>query len=226
MSEASVIFCFKTYFVGYFDADMGKVIQAKDIQKLVGISKSRYEYLATKIGISPDVKEAEGTGRSHLYSTRNLLQFAFVHHANDLGLTPMASKAMLKALDKFHSAVEPLHLSLPIYHGVAIDISGDDKDQFEFSESFVGYKVQNEDFEFKLFYIRKSDHYLFLLRTGNNSFQEIYWVGNDDEVHVHKKTKDDLSLERILLEIFQGAIGYITIDLGEIKRQIHMAQSL
>ena len=73
---------------------------AKHIQKIVGIPKYRYEYLANKMNINPDVAEGEGQGKVHKYSFRNLLQFAFVHNASGLGLTPKASREFLSHLDK------------------------------------------------------------------------------------------------------------------------------
>jgi hypothetical protein len=72
------------------------VFQAKDIQKIVDIPKHRYEYISSKIGIKPEYLEVEGTGRSHLYSFKNVLEFAFVHHANKLGLTPKAVNEMMR----------------------------------------------------------------------------------------------------------------------------------
>ena len=72
-----------------------KQFQAKDIQKLVDIKKHRYEYIASKIGIKPEIDEVEKTGHIHLYSFKNLLEFAFVHKANDLGVTRKAVKEML-----------------------------------------------------------------------------------------------------------------------------------
>jgi len=54
-----------------------------------------YDYIASKIGIKPEIDEVEKTGKHHLYSFKNLLQFAFVHKANNLGLTRKAAKEML-----------------------------------------------------------------------------------------------------------------------------------
>jgi len=76
------------------------MFQAKDIQRIVEIPKHRYEYLASKIGIKPDVEEVEGQGKVHQYSYRNLLQFAIVHHASGLGLTPKALRDLLSYIDK------------------------------------------------------------------------------------------------------------------------------
>jgi hypothetical protein len=54
-----------------------------------------YDYIASKIGIKPEIDEVEKTGRHHLYSFKNLLEFAFVHKANNLGVTQKAAKEML-----------------------------------------------------------------------------------------------------------------------------------
>jgi len=72
-----------------------KHFQAKNIQELIGIPKHRYEYIASKMGIIPEIEEVENTGHVHLYSFKNLLEFAFVHTANQLGLGPKAVKEML-----------------------------------------------------------------------------------------------------------------------------------
>jgi hypothetical protein len=77
--------------------------QAKDIQRILKIPKHRYEYLAAKIGITPEIEEAEGQGKIHRYSFKNLLQFAFIHAANLLGLTPKASRDLLNHLDAIDS---------------------------------------------------------------------------------------------------------------------------
>jgi hypothetical protein len=61
--------------------------KAKDIQVILNIKKIRYEYLASKIGIKPDIEEVEGTGRAHLYSYKNLFQLAIAHNAHKLGLS-------------------------------------------------------------------------------------------------------------------------------------------
>jgi hypothetical protein len=74
--------------------------QAKDIQRYVKIPKHRYAYLATKIGIEPEVERVDGTGHVNLYSFENLLQFAYAHQASNLGLSPNKVKAMLTFFEK------------------------------------------------------------------------------------------------------------------------------
>lgn len=75
--------------------------QAKDIQKILGIPKFRYEYLVTKMAITPDVLEVDGQGKSHVYSFKNVLQFAYAHHASRLGFTPKTVKDMLSIMDTY-----------------------------------------------------------------------------------------------------------------------------
>lgn len=77
---------------------MAIVFQAKDIQHILEIKKIRYQYLSGKIGIFPEIEEVEGTGRSHIYSFKNLLEFAFANLANNLGLSPKATRSMLEFL--------------------------------------------------------------------------------------------------------------------------------
>jgi hypothetical protein len=81
--------------------------QAKNIQHLLRIKKIRYEYLTSKLNIKPDVEEAEGTGRAHLYSFKNLLQIATAHHANEMGLSLRIVKNLLDDLENYKDLVEP-----------------------------------------------------------------------------------------------------------------------
>lgn len=78
---------------------MGKQFQAKDIQKMLDIPKHRYEYLATKIGIDPDIATGEGRGSANLYSFRNAMQFAIAHRLNEMGLGPGKIRSTLKFID-------------------------------------------------------------------------------------------------------------------------------
>ena len=78
--------------------------QARDIQNILGIPKHRYEYIASKIGIEPDVEEVEGRGHTHIYSFKNLLQFAIVNQANKLGLNPKSSRKLIIFLNEFEKS--------------------------------------------------------------------------------------------------------------------------
>ena len=89
---------------------MQENLRAKDIQIILNIKKIRYEYLASKTGIKPDIQEVEGTGRAHLYSFKNLFQFAIAHHANKLGLTLREAKKLFEYLENFQ---ETFSLDMP-----------------------------------------------------------------------------------------------------------------
>lgn len=74
--------------------------QAKDIQNMLDIPKHRYEYLATKIGIDPDIATGEGRGSANLYSFRNAMQFAIAHRLNEMGLGPNNVRKTLEFIDR------------------------------------------------------------------------------------------------------------------------------
>jgi hypothetical protein len=65
---------------------MRERFETKHIRELLGnVSKERVTYLANKVPIKPEIEESEGTGRSHVYSFRNALQFMVAHHLNYMG---------------------------------------------------------------------------------------------------------------------------------------------
>jgi len=98
---------------------MENSFQAKDIQKILEIPKYRYEYIATKIGIWPEIDEADGQGQMHRYSFKNVLQFAFAHYASNLGLTPRSVREMLNYLDKL-GQIETVRLGIYDPHNFEI----------------------------------------------------------------------------------------------------------
>jgi len=73
--------------------------QSKDIQKMLGIPKQRVEYLSLKIPIRPEVAKVEGTGRAHLYSFKNALEFAITQEASNLGLYINEVRSLLSNLE-------------------------------------------------------------------------------------------------------------------------------
>ena len=94
------------YLIGHFNQESiltERHFQAKRIQEILDIPKHRYEYISSKIGIHPEISQVEGRGRAHLYSEKNLLQYAYVHFANRLGLPPAACKSLLKLFDEIIS---------------------------------------------------------------------------------------------------------------------------
>jgi hypothetical protein len=81
--------------------------QAKDIRKMLGANSSRYDYLASRFGIIPEVEEVTGRGRGHIYSFRNALQFAIADRISRFGFAPRQVKKVLNSLE------EPKYLSWP-----------------------------------------------------------------------------------------------------------------
>ena len=184
-----------------------KNFQAKDIQEVVGLPKHRYEYIASKIGITPDVEEVEGTGKSHLYSFKNLLQFAIVHRANKLSITPKTAKLMLNFLSEnlalesagLFNSKKSIKVSL---HCVFFN----DKMYFKIS----GPSIQKQDVK-AIFPAKGFDKIFEMLEKMRSRAGEITIPGLTDEI------KKLTHLAGIDLE---DSDGYVTINLGNIKDRI------
>jgi hypothetical protein len=78
---------------------MKTAFQSKDVQRVIGRKKQRVEYLSRQLRIIPEVAEVQGTGYVHLYSFRNLLQFAVAESMSAAGLTV---EHVRKLLDRFN----------------------------------------------------------------------------------------------------------------------------
>ncbi len=200
--------------------------QAKTIQKILGIKKHRYEYIASKIGITPDVDEVEGQGRTHIYSFKNLMQFAIIHHASDLGLSPKAAKRILLFFD----------------NRIGKNIA----------KAIFDPKIRTA---FTLYYIKTENTQYYALgdSTGKSGHIE-YWNGSNlvdffnkihkieseigfpDIVESEPWTTPDGSIVSAdhgklqpisndffggsLRKILENAVGYVTINIGTIKDNI------
>lgn len=79
---------------------MKESFQAKDIQEILKIPKHRYEYLASKIGISAEVEAAAGQGTVKRFSFKNLVEFAVIDRANSLGLDPKSARGFISFLNQ------------------------------------------------------------------------------------------------------------------------------
>jgi len=185
-----------------------KSFQAKDIQKLVDIKKHRYDYLASKIGIKPEINEVEKTGYHHLYSFKNLLEFAFVHKANNLGVTRKAAKEMLGFLS---DNIELKEAGL--------------FDPEKRIKALLHYADSNDGKIFKLFgpSISAQDKKGFFLGEGFDAVKELLkrLENKENEIGipgVKEATKNLTSIAAFAdLADFDG---YITINLGAIKDRI------
>jgi len=63
------------------------VFQAKTIQEILGISKSRYDHILAKIHIDPDIQKGLGTGKVNIFSFNKLLEFAIATKGFDIGIS-------------------------------------------------------------------------------------------------------------------------------------------
>jgi hypothetical protein len=184
-----------------------KHFQAKDIQRLIDIPKHRYEYIASKIGIKPEVEEVEKTGHVHLYSFKNLLEFAFVHTANNLGLGPKAVKELLGFLSNdidLHEAelFNPEKITQVLLH------YADSKDGkiFRLSGPDVSKQTEKSSYLGKGFDIVKEAQ----KRMSNG----------EGDLHIPGLVKAYEDLMALSFTKLDELDGYITINLGVIKDRI------
>lgn len=77
---------------------------AQKIQEILGITKSRYDYVMAKIGIEPDIERAHGTGKSNVYGFRGLVNFSIASTGIDIGLKPEIIRSLLDRLRNFNGS--------------------------------------------------------------------------------------------------------------------------
>lgn len=110
---------------------MKKEFQSKDIRRMLGVNQERVAYLSEKISIIPEIEEVEGTGRAHIYSFRNALQFAFAHYLGRLGLGPRAIKQALTTLERADQGKALDGLTVRIASGTKLDLFDPDMPPLE-----------------------------------------------------------------------------------------------
>ena len=88
--------------------------QSGDIQRLLHAQKQRVEYLALKIPIRPEVEQVLGTGKAHLYSFRNALQFAVAQEVSNLGLYLTEIRSILETVQKLSDNDPGENVGLPL----------------------------------------------------------------------------------------------------------------
>jgi hypothetical protein len=74
--------------------------RAKDIQEMLKVTRQRYSYISSQIGIVPEEREVIGRGSYHKFSLKNAVQFAFAHRLSTLGLAPAAVRFILDHINK------------------------------------------------------------------------------------------------------------------------------
>ncbi len=184
-----------------------KHFQAKDIQRLIDIPKHRYEYLASKIGIKPEIEEVEKTGHVHLYSFKNLLEFAIVNTANNLGIGPKAVKEILRFLSNNMELreAELFNIEKKIDASLHYTDSKDGK-YFKLTGSSISAQGQKAGYFGKGF-----DKIKEVLKRMSN---------NEGDIDVPGFFEEHINLTVLLVMNLGDFDGYITINLGVIKSNL------
>jgi hypothetical protein len=206
---------------------MAVVFQAKDIQRILEIKKIRYQYLSGKIGIFPGIEEVEGTGRSHIYSFKNLLEFAFANLANNLGLSPKATRSMLEFLDLLNEPNNGIYSHRSNFAGKFFYVVHGAAKYFHFGQ--LKFPVENYKEIVKVLGVGK-----YLDKNG-----EIDSKRFGDEVLKQVKIRNHPGIEKFSSNIFNfaelnhfypdskgyhdllgAADGYIAVNLASVKLRI------
>lgn len=184
--------------------------QAKDIQKILNIKKHRYEYIASKIGIKPEIEDVEGTGYTHKYSYKNLLQFAFVNQANKMGLSPKASLKMLSEIEEFEKTEN---------FGIFKPKKLDDASIHYINCGYYNIFIISDSLKI-LRYQLPIDEIKRLSTPPTLKFQK-------DEYEIARKfllervETADKEKKRNMVWYYKCAPGMVTINLGSIKKEIN-----
>jgi DNA-binding transcriptional MerR regulator len=201
---------------------MTEYFQAKDIQIILNIKKVRYEYLASKIGIIPDIEEVEGTGRAHLYSFENLLQFAIAHNANKLGLPLRTVKKLFDYLENYDDEVQSELFVSGIDTNVSIYCAyyGDFHIIFikgNLMRYYHAAHIKIRELKGPLESLTGEDlkeHKQYFIKTFRA-------IGRPNLDVVFDKGRGFISDIKKLDEFLDASDGYITINLGVIKNSIN-----
>ena len=186
---------------------MKDTFQAKDIQNILLIPKHRYEYIASKIGITPEVDEVERQGHVHLYSFKNLLQFGFAHHGNKLGLTPKATRTMLSNIDEFEKSE----------HFGIYDPNKKESLSIHYIED--GFILSVSDIVRKVFLQNTpvmDEEMVSTLRSAYDSYEDLEIRGDYNKIEPVFWRVGESSV----MDVIRACTGSITINLGLIKGMI------
>lgn len=187
--------------------------QAKDFQHLLRITKIRYEYLTSKLDIKPDVEEVEGTGRAHVYSFKNLLQIAFAHNANKMGISLRIVKSLLENLEDYKEGVEPELFEAIKNTGVSIYIN--------YYDGFPIVYIRGIDIRFYTDVsgkIRKLEEESKTLKNKDDKDVLNYRISTlKGWAEIMKNFPSDTIFKKMLPEMSDG---YISINFGTIKNKI------
>ncbi len=181
--------------------------QAKDIQQILEIPKHRYEYIASKIGIKPEIEEVEKTGHVHLYSFKNLLEFAIVNTANNIGIGPKAVKDILIFLSNTFDLQEAELFNPEKTIAASLHyIDNKDGKVFKLSGSSISEQGRKATYLGKGFDVVKETQ----KRMSKN----------EGDVTIPGLVKAYENLMGVSLMSLENSDGYITINIGVIKDRI------
>ena len=188
---------------------MKNQFQAKDIQKLVEIPKYRYEYIASKIGIKPEIEEVEKTGHTHLYSFKNLLEFAIVNTANSLGIGPKATREILIFLSNNLDLKDAGLFDLEKKIEASIHYADTNYGKFfKLSGASVSEQGRKGGYTGKGFDKTKTGEVLKRLSS------------HEDNINVPGFVEEYRNLSTLATMSLEDFDGFITINLGKIKNRL------
>jgi hypothetical protein len=194
-----------------------KHFQAKNIQTILNIPKHRYEYISSKIGITPEISEVEGRGRAHLYSGKNLMQYAYVHFANQLGLSPAACRDLLELFDQIISIGAFNFYILPevkvFSREIVYYVMADGIEYFALSSKRTGYS------DFSVY--RRKDLVELPLPHRMGGIGSHTYLRGDGTTEFDKSDLKKLSkLENDLHNWLFSSEAYIVINISTIKQKV------
>jgi len=176
------------------------IFQAKTIQKIIGIPKHRYSYILMKVRIEPDVEKVIGTGNTNLFSFKKLMEFAIASTAIDIGIHPdiiIASLAYIENADvtwNLHLFDQNTKTNKLSYH--------------------TGFNLGAFFYCFSGDVTEKAKWPTIIKTKDNINFE--YSKGDDP----HTVSKVIQYWESVIMQGINNALGYSTLNLSEIKKNI------
>ncbi len=184
---------------------MKRWFQSGDIQRLLGVQKQRVEYLSLKIPIRPEVEQVSGTGKAHLYSFRNALQFAIAQEVSDLGLYLTEIRSILEMVQKLSDD--------DTGKGIRLDLTAAKLGPQKFVKAVISGTTELRGF-FSEDAVPRKGHLVLAEGTGN---QQKSNEGN--ETGVDRLWLPVLNL-RDAMGTLREAFGLVVLNLGKIREKV------
>jgi len=185
---------------------MKDAFQSKDIQKMLHIPKQRVEYLSLKVPIRPDVAEVEGTGRAHLYSFKNALEFAIAQEASNLGFYITEVRSLLNNLDSWARS----ELSNDF------DLFAQLKSSYEFIYPLLETDRHKAVEAMRGYFSTASTVNLYALLSK----QRLDKIGEEVDTSAYSHAWLPVTDGQILMPFVQGTYGTIILNLAAIKQRV------